>query len=74
MSWCFFVFFFVFLRYKVQNYQTFSNKHEFITKARKVPKLLVKEHIRHTNYLLKEAQRTESNTQGMKHTKKVIKI
>jgi len=52
-------FFFFFLRYKVQNYQTFSNIHEFITKARKVPNLLVKEQIRHTNYLLKEAQRTE---------------
>lgn len=55
----FFLGFFFFLRYKVQNYQTFSNIHEFITKARKVPNLLVKEQIRHTNYLLKEAQRTE---------------
>ena len=35
------------------------NIHEFSTKARKVLKLLVKEQIRHTNDLLKEAQMTE---------------
>lgn len=53
-----FVFFFLDIVHKITKHSL--NIHEFITKARKVQKLLVKEEIRHDKLLLfKEAQRTE---------------